>query len=408
MLLVASSWCLALACGERDETTWNSGSAGSPGASSSGPEASSGAADGTSDEPGDPSGSGPAGDGTSGGPSGSDGDPGGSATTPDTASDAGSSVDSDTSDDVRFDIGEGGDLTTTGSGDGTSMEGCQKIDFLFVVDNSGSMGQYQTQLIGSFGPFIDTIYDTVRANDFQIMVVDSDADIDLTQCEGGCAFGNSTFCPGWCTTKDSLDLTCEGTLGAGEVAPYNNNASNAVCDVPDGKRYLTSALSRDEIKTKFACMAKVGTFGSGAELPMSAMVEAVTTLNQPGACNEGFVRRDAVLVVTVISDDYPVPATEDDASTVGSPQAWYDAVAQAKGGAQNVVMLGIINTADAICVSGAGSGPIVHPTQKFVDVIQRFGGNGFMGNICSPDYNAFFKEAVSIIDTACNEFVPPE
>ncbi len=142
---------------------------------------------------------------------------------------------------------------------------------------------------------------------------------------------------------------------------------------------------------------------------MSAVAEAVTTQNQPGACNEGFVRADSVLVVTVITDDYPNIYSTDDASTVGSPQQWHDAMVQAKSGFKNhIVMLGIINTADADCVSGAGPGPIVHPTERFVELVQMFDTRGFMGNICGPDYNTFFEEAASIIDTACDEFVPPE
>ena len=113
-----------------------------------------------------------------------------------------------------------------------------------------------------------------------------------------------------------------------------------------------------------------------------------------------------MLVVTLISDDYPVPDTTDNASTVGSPQAWHDALVQAKGGNEDhVVMLGIINTEDASCVAGAGD-PIVHPTERFVELVQMFGDRGFMGNVCGSNYDVFFEQAVSIVDTACDEFVP--
>jgi hypothetical protein len=176
--------------------------------------------------------------------------------------------------------------------------------------------------------------------------------------------------------------------------------------VPGGRRYLTSDLDQDSIKSLFQCMARVGIFGSGAEMPTSAIAEAVTTQSQAGACNDGFVRDDAILVVTFISDDYPVPNTADNASTVGSPQEWYDAVVSAKNGKpENVVMLGIINTADAACVSGAGE-PIVHPTERFVEFVELFADRGLTGNICSSDYNAFFEQAVGLIDTACDEFEP--
>ncbi len=303
---------------------------------------------------------------------------------------------------VRFDLGSGLDVPT--ADDGGTKEGCEKVDFLFVVDNSGSMGAHQTNLINSFGPFIDTIYDTLPAQDFRIMAVDSDAGDDLLRCEAAC-----NWCEGWCTARTTLTLTCEQALGAGEVAPFGvSGASNAICEVPDGKRYLTSALTKAEIKDKFACMAKTGTAGSAAELPMSAMVQAVTMQNQPGGCNEGFVRDDAVLVVTVISDDIPTK-NADNASVVGTPQEWFDGVVLAKRGlVNNVVMLGIVNDENATCIGNTDGVDRTGPTMRFLDFIAMFGARGVVGNVCDPDYNAFFEQAVGLIQTACMEFVPPE
>ncbi|MEM6997070.1 MAG: hypothetical protein AAF721_41585 [Myxococcota bacterium] len=309
---------------------------------------------------------------------------------------AASGVDS-TGTGVIFDVAVGDEGTPTG-------QGCSKIDFLFVVDNSASMGAHQSALLSSFGPFMDTIFATVAAQDYHIMVVDSDGDADISgTCEP--CIPNSFWCGDWCEAKADLDVACETTLGAGEVAPYNNQASNTICGVPDGRRYLTSDSAPDEIKSLFQCIGKVGIFGSGAELPMSALVDAVTVESAAGGCNAGFLRDDAILVVTFITDDYPVDLTPDNASTVGSPAAWVDAVVTAKGGnADNVVMLGIMNTPEASCVRGAGT-PVVHPTERFVEFVDGF-DRGLTGNICSTSYSAFFEEAVGLIDTACDEYEP--
>ena len=51
----------------------------------------------------------------------------------------------------KFDVAGG----NTGPGDGEM--GCQKVDFLFVIDNSGSMEDEQNNLINSFPGFINTI-----------------------------------------------------------------------------------------------------------------------------------------------------------------------------------------------------------------------------------------------------------
>lgn len=329
------------------------------------------------------------------------GDPDGTSAASGSASASASADDADDSggDGPKFDTPDG---VTMEGGDDT--EGCQKIDFLFAIDNSCSMGAHQQRLIQAFPSFIDTIFSTVQAQDYQIMVVDSDANQDqYSGCEPGGCPGLINWCGNYCDVQD-LMTPCDYELGAGVIQPYNMGASNAVCGVPGNKRYLTSDTDQAQIEALFPCMAQVGTFGSGAEMPMSALSAAVT--DQANACNAGFVRDDAVLVVTVISDDYPVPSTADDASTVGAPMQWYDDVVAAKNGhPEHVVMLGVINTDDATCVSGAGD-PIVHPTERFVELVQMFGDKGIMGNICNDDYDAFFEQAVALIDTTCDEFEP--
>ena len=54
---------------------------------------------------------------------------------------------------LKLDVGVG-DTTT-----GAPAMGCRKVDFLFVIDNSGSMSDEQQNLINSFPSFIQTIQD---------------------------------------------------------------------------------------------------------------------------------------------------------------------------------------------------------------------------------------------------------
>ena len=42
-------------------------------------------------------------------------------------------------------------------GSGGQAGGCGNVDFLFVIDNSFSMDQYQTRLVASFPGFVDAI-----------------------------------------------------------------------------------------------------------------------------------------------------------------------------------------------------------------------------------------------------------
>lgn len=280
-----------------------------------------------------------------------------------------------------YDVGGGG-------GDGLPpADGCHKIDFLFVVDNSLSMAGHQSALISSFGPFIDTIATEVQANDFHILVTDSDAGDDLLTC------GTCLFCGDYCDHTDAFDA-CETTLGAGEIQPYGGGASNAICGVPAPHRYLTSAVPTAQLKATFSCMAQVGTAGSGQELPMSAMVQAVTSQSTPAGCNAGFRRADAILVVTIISDDPLQAQTDDNASSVGSPEQWYDGVlAAVSDDPASLVMLGVVQDGE-------------HAVPRFTEFFELFGDRALLGDINAPAYDAFFEEAVGLIDTTCDEFEP--
>src|SRR5688500_13270586 len=54
--------------------------------------------------------------------------------------------------------------------------GCRAVDFLFVIDNSGSMATFQTNLVSNFGAFISGIQDTlVEVDSYHIGVITSDA-----------------------------------------------------------------------------------------------------------------------------------------------------------------------------------------------------------------------------------------
>ena len=72
------------------------------------------------------------------------------------------------------------DLHQGGGGDGfddapvSGERGCDRIDFLFVIDNSISMVFAQNELLDSFPDFMEVVRNNVAATDYHIMVVDTD------------------------------------------------------------------------------------------------------------------------------------------------------------------------------------------------------------------------------------------
>ena len=279
---------------------------------------------------------------------------------------------------IKLDIGS--DSEGNSADDGVELEGCQKVDLLFVIDNSGSMVEEQASLLASFGGFVDGIQsELANADSYHIGVVTTDA------------YENNA--PG-CNTLGALVTQTGGDSAAGlDCLPFSS-----------GARYLDH--TEPDLDAKFSCIAQVGISGSGDEVQAEAGYHAVSpAMNAPGACNEGFIRDDALLVVVIISD-------EDDAGDCvpffgclgGSelnPPDWFAKFEQYKNGIQeNIVMLALVGeTAQNTC--GADH------CLRLIALTNWF-FNGSVGDICAPSYETFFNAAISVIDDACDNFTPPE
>ncbi len=138
----------------------------------------------------------------------------------------------------------------------------------------------------------------------------------------------------------------------------------------------------------FTCIATVGT--SGRHFLGQALTAAMQKpINDYGGCNEHFLRDDALLMVTFISNLGDTPS-----SSEGTPDEWAQAVLDAKhGDERSVVMLNIGVTGcpefDRLC----------ELTKMFTFHHLEF--------VSTPDWGQSFDEAASRVEVACAEFVPP-
>jgi hypothetical protein len=325
---------------------------------------------------------------------GSDSDPGSTSATSTTSEGSGSTsgaTASSASGGPKFDLGDGtGPVDPSASGG--AVEGCQKIDFLFVVDNSGSMGDEQQNLVNSFNGFIDSIQNTVKAKDYHIMVIDTDAGSSfLQECFVVCTL--LPECEGYPCNNLPMPEGCDASLGSG----LTKNPQNEPCGIVGGMRYMVDG--QPNLAETFSCLGKVGINGDGSERPMEAMVTGITALNKPGACNDGFLRKDALLVVTFITDE------EDIDKSNGGPAGWKASLVASKVGVEtSIVVLGLIGDTDqpnALCTADQAEA-----SPRLREFAESF-TFGSWGPVCSPDYAPFFDAAVSVIDTACQQFEPP-
>lgn len=272
------------------------------------------------------------------------------------------------------------------NGDTALEPGCVKIDFLFVVDNSLSMGDEQVNLARSFPGFMDVISNELQAADFHVMVVDTDA---LGPIEAIDAAERPPATP---------EAVCDGTLGAGKRL----NRDGLACGLRDGERFITAAES--DLAGTFRCLGEVGTSGNSYERPVGALLGATSReLGTNYGCNAHFLRRDAVLVVTIVTD-------EDDTYTDGTPAAWRERLLAVKGHDESaLVMLALVGDEDRS--EALPGGPCAPEDADASPLLQEFVSGfryGSLGAVCAPDYSPFFAAAVEVIGNACRAFVPPD
>ena len=319
----------------------------------------------------------------------------------------------------KFDLGAtGGDGDSDGGG---AAKGCEKVDFLFVIDNSGSMAEEQASLIASFPGFIAAIEATVTATDYHIMAISSDNG-DYGNGDDDCQFNACICAPAPTCCQDVCDTIfdrscngvgcdditidpCEFEYGSGRVHDQHGDR----CPIVGGRRYMLE--SEPQLAQSFACAAGIGVFGSGDEKPVHAALAALgADQNGPGGCNEGFLRDDAILVLVIITDEEDDNVDLGDGSP-GAPGLWYEQVVAAKhGDAGAVVVLGLVgdgNLPGGQCpAEGDPDEDDAESAPRLQAFISMFGDNGFIGSVCASDYAPFFLEAVDVIDAACDTHVP--
>ncbi len=281
-----------------------------------------------------------------------------------------------------MDVGLKGDLADL------QPVGCEgRIDFLFVISRSPSMADRQAKLIELFPHFIDSIEAEFEDLDFHIMVVSGDTDNSWGEadCNEECSLEECSSIGYPCDFMDLL-TACDNTAGAGIIFPAGANAANKPCKIAGGHRYLTEPEAN--LNETFACMAAVGTTGQ-SQIAQGFIEAILPAMNEPGACNDGFLRDDALLMVTFIgSGDFDSP---------GSPEIWAKTLHFAKGDDPNaVVFLNI-------------TGPVLPKCAEW-DRPCRFVSK-FPHHVIAPrnqpeKWEQAFDEASVMVRDVCEDFMP--
>jgi hypothetical protein len=235
-----------------------------------------------------------------------------------------------------------------------------KLDVLWVIDNSGSMDPLQANLVANFNSFISNF--TAKGFDYKMAVTTTDAYL--------------------------------------AAASYNNNPSLAKFRDGAGTNhtgYFMLTPSTPNILQNFVINATQGGTGSGDERAFQSLFES---LKSP--LNAGFLRSDAFLAVIILSDeddfsdltrpeiswrkgglpdhDYADP----NLMTVNSVVAQLDTLtgSTAKNRRYNVSAITVL---DQACMqSHAAQMPTTLIGQRYIDLANAT--NGVLGSICDTSY----------------------
>lgn len=307
------------------------------------------------------------------------------------------------------------DTTSTSSGSSASMEtgatmdipdfdppdplGCEgRIDFLFVISAQSSMQLFQQRLINSFKGFTEAIQAQLPDFDVHILATDGDASWQLTDCSVCTDDCDPQGTPPYCGA--ALESCDKGKFGAGITFPAGTDASNRRCELDSGRRYITSG--QQDMADAFACIAQVGTGGGGAaaQAMVAALQPAINDKDDPAACNSGFLRNDALLVVTIIMDSY-------DEYSLGTVDEWIEALRVAKKGDDDAFMVLVLTTDvdvgfEQLCIPDQWN-----QTKNPLRLLGEGVEHGYVGSICLGSYDEWFAEHVGHIVDLCDGFVVP-
>ena len=280
--------------------------------------------------------------------------------------------------------------------------GCQgKIDFLFVISSWYSMKANQVQLQEAFPAFTALLEDEFADFDYHIMVVDAGTAPLLPNCfdcymcigcqEPGCVeFGGPADYP-----CDAPLTECDVKEGAGVTITGNFGASNKRCELFGDQRYIVKG--EPALAETFQCIATLGE-GPKTPLPMRAMRKAIEpAMLYNGGCNDGFLRKDALLAVVVLNG-------EQDNLSPGTPQQWYDALVAAKKGDEEAIVTLVLSNdkelPDSVCKHEPMWGP--NPLRLFAEAA----AHGRFESICAPSYVPALEATAATILEQCALLIP--
>ncbi len=299
--------------------------------------------------------------------------------------------------------------------------GCSnKIDLLFVIDNSGTMGEEQLNLAKNFGLLLQQLRslsdEDGDAVDVDVNIMVTTTDFDNPACQNPppppnyeAAEGAPVFTP--CTERLASFTSRDGQTQLPQ-------ACTDVCDPTAPAAPTEHFIHFDRfgdnveggtVQDALSCIGPQGIDGCGFESPLESMLQALNPFacwNDPDGCDDPkwafverpFLRQDAVLTIVIITDeadcsvrDYSIMTDPTFMQT--NPDTGQPAVSSGLCWNAGVVCSGLDPMTGAYdgCISAA-KGPggeigvsddeaVLHPLSRYRDLLEGLRSAGLVRDI---------------------------
>ncbi len=264
---------------------------------------------------------------------------------------------------------------------------CNKMDIVFVVDDSGSMEEEQSNLGLNFPQFADVLLNYVNDKgehiDFRVAVTTTGRDLTYTV-----AFGGGMGFP---------------TTEQGDDGAFKNNCGSA-------SRWLEP--TEPNLGSVLGCRANVGTEGPAYEMPLLMTKWALQDRMADGT-NAGFIRPDALLGVVMLTDEDDQSTTANNftvSASMPDPPPDYHPIdmvnfLDAYKGHRTRWAAGVI-AGETACNSSFGDAAEASRLKQFVQAANSTGAQqAVFSSICSGSLTTALQDVLAKFQNACGQII---
>lgn len=302
-------------------------------------------------------------------------------------------ITSDTGGGDSVDASGGGGEIDSGNGNGADAyvpppmdEFCNKMDIVFVIDDSGSMGEEQSNLGNNFPGFAQVLenYQTQSGEllDYRVAVTSTGRDLDYTQ-----------------------ELPPLGQV------PFSEDGLNGEFRQVSGMSRPWIERADGNLQSVFPNLADLGTGGPSFEMPLMMLDWALNDRVADGS-NAGFLRNDALLAMVIISDEddcsfegnnFNVGLFDNPCSDALDLNTYFTMLDSLKNGRERWAIAAIAG--ETSCSTALGDAA---EATRLKDFVSQTGENGVFSSICQGDLATPLADALATFDAACQSFPPIE